>query len=588
MTATSQAPSNVGVGLPSDAEASLLHGVRLRMLFASLREFILVSKLRFLLIAVLTCLFWIGLFFLFLEGLKFLRLTLDSLETYEQTVQYILGVFFFSLMVMLVFSTGILIYGALFSSPDAAFLLSQPVRDERIVLHKHQDALAMGSWAFLLLGSPLLIAVGVVSDAVWWYYAAAGVYVLSFAASPGAVGTILTLWIVYLAPQRRLAIVVCAGAVIALAGLWLAGRAPSLEFTPGWLQESLGKLSFSQHKLLPSWWLSEGLLAALQAGRSGAPASRASDAVMFLALLLGNGLLGTIVAAAVGKVVYRRAYSRLHGSSAQKPQPGGAWVDAVAARLLFPFPPAMQLLLLKDFRHFRRDPAQWSQTLIAVGLLGLYFFNLDSLQQDYSPKLYLQTIGFLNLAVIGLMLAIFTTRFIYPMVSLEGNRVWILRLAPISTQAILWSKYLFAAASSIPVCATLVGISDLMLGLDWRLAVVHQVASLLLCLGLSGAAVGLGAMMPDLRETSPAKIASGFGGTLNLVASAAYIAVVLLLTAAPLHLMLARNHVRILQNWSNPSAWAAAGMIAAVAVTAIVTVGVMRVGERAFETLETP
>ena len=36
--------------------------------------------------------------------------------------------------------------------------------------------------------------------------------------------------------------------------------------------------------------------------------------------------------------------------------------------------------------------------------------------------------------------------------------------------------------------------------------------------GLSGLSVGLGAIVPNFRETDPSKIAVGFGGTLNLVA----------------------------------------------------------------------
>ncbi len=54
-----------------------------------------------------------------------------------------------------------------------------------------------------------------------------------------------------------------------------------------------------------------------------------------------------------------------------------------------------------------------------------------------------------------------------------------------------------------------------------------------LCFGLSGLAVGLGALMPDLREEAPSKIAAGFGGTLNLVLSALFILVLVLLTAVP-------------------------------------------------------
>ena len=61
---------------------------------------------------------------------------------------------------------------------------------------------------------------------------------------------------------------------------------------------------------------------------------------------------------------------------------------------------------------------------------------------------------------------------------------------------------------------------------------------MLLCLGLSSIAVGFGAMMPNFRETSPSKIAAGFGGTLNLVLSALYIMVVVVLTALPCHFYL--------------------------------------------------
>ena len=45
-------------------------------------------------------------------------------------------------------------------------------------------------------------------------------------------------------------------------------------------------------------------------------------------------------------------------------------------------------------------------------------------------------------------------------------------------------------------------------------------------------------MMPNFRETSPSKIAAGFGGTLNLVLSALYIMVVVVLTALPCHFYL--------------------------------------------------
>jgi ABC-2 type transport system permease protein len=113
---------------------------------------------------------------------------------------------------------------------------------------------------------------------------------------------------------------------------------------------------------------------------------------------------------------------------------------------------------------------------------------------------------------------------------------------------------------------------------------VHQLTCLLLCVGLSGIAVGLGAKMPDLREESPSKIAAGFGGTLNLVVSAFYIVVVVLLTALPSHF-----YVAALQAEADPTAfrtWVLAGAGAACFIAAVATVLPMRIGLAAFRKLE--
>ena len=57
-----------------------------------------------------------------------------------------------------------------------------------------------------------------------------------------------------------------------------------------------------------------------------------------------------------------------------------------------------------------------------------------------------------------------------------------------------------------------------------------------LCMGLSGISVGLGARLPNLRETDPSKIAVGFGGTLNLLVSLVFIFAIVTALAVPCHL----------------------------------------------------
>jgi ABC-2 type transport system permease protein len=197
-------------------------------------------------------------------------------------------------------------------------------------------------------------------------------------------------------------------------------------------------------------------------------------------------------------------------------------------------------------------------------------------------------IGFLNLAVVGLILSTFTTRFIYPMISLEGKRFWILNLLPVDRGMILIAKFLFAAVGSWVPCASLILLSDWMLDVPTWMAWLHQLLMIELCFGLSGLAVGLGALMPDLREEAPSKIAAGFGGTLNLVLSALFILILVLLTAVPTQMatLTERGQWQAgATSWlgwlaSEESLWIAQGINALLALAA--SWGTMHLGIRAF------
>ena len=66
---------------------------------------------------------------------------------------------------------------------------------------------------------------------------------------------------------------------------------------------------------------------------------------------------------------------------------------------------------------------------------------------------------------------------------------------------------------------------------------------LLLAIGLSALAVGLGARMPELHQTSPARIAAGFGGTLTLILSALFVIALVLPPAFPAYIIYSQTDV---------------------------------------------
>ncbi len=574
--------------LSPQAEAQLLWRIRGQMIRTMCLQALKTARLRVSLVVVLSLVFWYGLFFLFRGGFQFLDMTIDHDFTLAQTVQAIYNVFFASLLMMLILSSAIILYGGLYSSSEAQYLLTTPVRPERIVLHKFQEAIVFSSWGFVLLGSPMLVAHGLQFGAPWYYYALLLPFMAAFVYIPGSIGAILCLLFVHhLARMRRqaIALTAVAGVVAALALIWsLYAESEGNLLTANWFQEMLGRLQFSEHRLLPSWWLSSGLLEAARndVGRPGNPPW--AESLLFLSLLIANALFLRVLAVTIGGRVYRTSYSELHTDRARRRPSRRFWLDAAVMRLPPWLTPQMRLLIVKDLRLFRRDPVQWSQFIIFFGLLALYFANIRRFSYDVNYTAWVNMISFLNLAVVGLILSTFTTRFIFPMLSLEGRRFWILSMLPVERGSVLWGKFLFAATGSTLPCCLLILLSDYMLRVSTLVLLIHQLTCVLLCVGLSGIAVGLGAKMPDLREESPSKIAAGFGGTLNLVVSAMYIVAIVLLTALPTHFYLAvqQSDVKHL----HLEAWLAAGVLAACVTGTVATVLPMRLGLRAFRALE--
>jgi ABC-2 type transport system permease protein len=198
--------------------------------------------------------------------------------------------------------------------------------------------------------------------------------------------------------------------------------------------------------------------------------------------------------------------------------------------------PDVRALLIKDTRMFWRDTTQWAQSLVLFGLLGVYILNLRHFSQQLTNPFWLHLVWYLNLGACSLNLATLTTRFVYPQFSLEGKRLWIIGMAPLGMVRVLQTKYWLAAGTSLVVTLGLILLSCYMLEMPWYRTLYFALAIAVMTLTLTGLAVGLGALYPNLKEENPSKIVSGFGGTFCLVLSFLYIlgSVVLLAIASPM------------------------------------------------------
>ncbi len=475
---------------------------------------------------------WGGFWFLTTE----VRLPADG-----AIIGLLLDLLFVALGALLIFSTGLILYGSLFGSPETAFLLSRPVADDQVFAYKFQGAVAFSSWAFVLLGGPVLIAYGLVCHGPWYFYAFLPLFFLGFVLLPGSLGSLAALLLVNFVPRRRKQVVILAVvAILAFAGWWVwdafrAGRVLVRSGDTSNQREAVTRLldrfSFTQSVLLPTHWVADGLRRAGQ-GRVGA-------AAYSLGLVWSNGLFLYLLTDWTARRLYRRGYNRVATGGTLRRRYGGAALDRLVESALRFTQPSTRLLLVKDFRTFRRDPQQWGQILLFGGLMVLYFTNIRRLFVHDIDWVYQNSISALNLCAIALLLCTYTGRFVYPLLSLEGRKFWILGLLPVERGQLLWGKFAFAASGGVAAAVGLVLLSDFMLEMPADAVLLHVATVTALAAGLTGLSVGLGACMPNFRETDPSKIAVGLGGTLNLVVGLLYLLLILGMMAVPWHLQMA-------------------------------------------------
>jgi ABC-2 type transport system permease protein len=487
----------------------------------------------------------------------------------------LLAFFAAALLALLAFSNAVTLYAALFRSREMPPLVLAPLSTAEIFLGRFVEGLTFSSWATAFLGAPLLAAYGWTIGAPPSFYLAAILYFLPFVAIPAALGAIATLLAVplLLRLHRRAAwllagLLIAGGALFGLARVRLLQQGLAQDAWRSWLD----LLELARNPYLPSFWLAEGTVAAAN--------GRLADASFHFLLLLANALFLVWLATLVAERCFGPAWSALAGDE------GGNGGKKATARgrfsgldgLLAFLPEPRRSLWVKDLRLFWRDPAQWSQFLLFFGILALYVANAGGQRALAGLGARWQDLGVvLNVAACLLILASLTSRFVYPLVSLEGRRWWILGLAPISLRQVVWQKFWLSLS-----CCALFTLSMAVL-IAWRLALPPIVACWVVAAvaaatsSLCGLAVGLGSLYANFQAETPARVVSGLGGTLNFLLSALYLGFVTLTLGGAL----------LWRQVAAPAAWGLwLPVVVLAASAAVATLLPMRLGIRHLERID--
>lgn len=456
-----------------------------------------------------------GLWFLFLHGFEFLN-------KFGGAGSIIIGrlfsLFFLGMGLMLMVSSLVTAYSTIFRSEEIPFLLVRPFGVSEIVTYKFIESTLLSSWAFFFVILPFVGSYTWFERlsplfAVWTL-----VFSLPFLVLCSGLGTVVVLLCVRWLPRspwvRRVGLAVLA---IAFITAWIMSRrvyqeAAADNFS---IVRLVPGLRLASNMMAPSAWVAEGIMS-LTGGRWG-------RGLLLWLTLCSSAAAITVAVEWVGGLTFYEAWQRVNGSKSARA--GAPQLFQRLRGVLSGLPRDIRAMVLKDIRTFFRDPIQWSQALVFFGMLALYFGNLRSFHYHVLPDHWRNMIAFLNVFSVAAVICSFGSRFVFPQLSLEGHGFWILGLSPTNLRRVVLTKFAVAvvALSSISVVLTLM--STGMLNLDWQSRLLATTIILAVSVAVCGLSTGLGAVYLDLEHRNPAAIVSGFGGTLNLVISLAFMLV---------------------------------------------------------------
>ncbi|MFA7691341.1 MAG: hypothetical protein GX117_07165 [Candidatus Hydrogenedentes bacterium] len=479
------------------------------------------SKLKVGVISVAALALWVGAFFFFRSGflwiMSFGGQGIEGVNFGDLVMTRLLSILTLSIFMLLIFSNVLIAFSTLYRSYEVMYLVQAPIRFDHFFYARFFECVVFSSWSLAFLGSPLMLAYGLATKAPLIFYGAVAAFFLPLILVPATLGAIITMVLARIFSRLKAKWIVGLGiTILLLFFLYIRNVLRGTKISDDTiLPVFMDVTRRAQSWTLPSHWASQGMLDAAH--------NKPSESLFWFLLLVSTALVLLLFAGRLATYIFYPGFSDLAGMDRQRFRPENRGILNRLERLLVFIPNPKRALTVKDIKLFWRDPTQWSQFVIFFGIMAIYVANLRNSSRFYEGEMWRSWIACLNVGSVTLILATLTSRFVFPLVSLEGRRFWIIGLAPLTFRGLVWQKFWLSIGITSFFTVGLAFLSATMLKLEpvyfWMTVYSVTIANF----GLAGLAVGLGALYPNFNEDNPARIVSGLGGTLNLLLSVGYI-----------------------------------------------------------------
>lgn len=463
--------------------------------------------------------FAIGAYF-FTQGMISFLLERINIGTFllHRFLSMLLYVFFLSINV----GNIIVAYAALYKSREVSYFLTLPIPHVSLFVIKFLDNFFYSSTTLSLIGLAVLLGYGSYFQLPLPFYIAAVVFLfLPFMLLAASLGVMTLMVLIGLAAKMGVRLIIAGVSVVYLTSVYAFFKMTSpmklvnevMRYYPN-IDGYFGFLDPPFFKLLPNHWVAESLY--------WISAGNYSAAIPHVLMLVGSCVLFSAAAILIARRWYYRSWMASLELAPQKirahRQHGWFQFDKKSS-----LEPQIEVMIKKELWQFLREPSQWIHLSVILFLIAIFLASIVRIEIVHSLPI-LHTGAYLIVFIFNAFLVCsIALRFVYPMISIEGEAFWKIRSAPIRLRKIAAVKFAIAFLLTAAIGFVLNAFSHLSAEIAAPLFVSSSLNALSITVAMVGLCFGMGSFFATFKERNPIRIASSQGASLTFLMSLLYL-----------------------------------------------------------------
>ncbi len=426
----------------------------------------------------------------------------------------LLALAFFVFFVIISVANTLVAFATVFRNKEAEFLHTLPIKPVEIFISKFLDSFLYSSALMLVLILAAVAGYAKYFGDAWVALLGIILAVIPLILSAACVGSIVLLLVLKFSKQISIRMAVVIVTVFYAGGTYLYVLLNNpfrlfndvMKFYPH-IDRYLGALDPKPDYFAPSFWSANFFYFATTGNFAGAAVS----ALIVCGIAVGLFVLMVKLAERFYQDAFWIARHKLFERKVGKLASYGLPEINKKAREIS--------ILRRDLLLFVREPSQTFHFAVMIILIGIFLFNLFAMR-IYLPDTFIVTSAFtLIFAFNSFLIVSLGVRFVYPMLSLEGESIWLLRSSPVDLREVFYSK-LLPSVILLSLIGIVLGYAAPAPFKNFRgLIPVSMLYGLIGGVIFPSVGMIFGAAFVDYKEKNPVRISSSHGASVSLLIS---------------------------------------------------------------------